>query len=126
MQKFTISGRLDGLNEYISAINSSRHKGNKLKKDNQGIIAWFVRKLKPIKKPCKLIFRWYEPNARRDIDNVASGKKFILDCLVIKKILPNDNQKWVKGFSDEFFIDSKNPRIEVEIYEFESEELQCL
>lgn len=68
-----------------------------------------------IKQPVKIAFRWYEKNSRRDMDNIAFAKKFILDALVKKGVLQDDGWKWVKGFTDEFFIDKKNPRIEVEL-----------
>jgi len=30
-------------------------------------------------------------------------------------ILPDDSRKYVKGFSDNFFIDKEFPRVEIEI-----------
>lgn len=51
------------------------------------------------------------------MDNIAFAKKFILDALVKKGVLKDDGWKWVKGFTDEFFVDKKNPRVEVEMEE---------
>ena len=62
-----------------------------------------------------LRFNWIEPNKRRDKDNIASAKKFIIDALVKSGILENDGWKNVIGFSDRFSVDKNNPRIEVEI-----------
>lgn len=114
--KFTIQGRLDGLNDYISANRANRFKGAQMKKDNEELVMLSVKE-KKIKKPVKITFRWYEKNSRRDMDNIAFAKKFILDALVKKGVLQDDGWKWVKGFTDEFFIDKGNPRIEVEMEE---------
>lgn len=71
-----------------------------------------------ITKPVRMKYTWYEPNKRRDLDNVSSfGRKVIQDALVVSKVLKNDGWNEIKGFSDEFYVDSKNPRIEVLIME---------
>lgn len=63
----------------------------------------------------ELAFRWYEPNKKRDLDNICFAKKFILDALVNNKIIVADSWRGVVGFTDKFFVDSNNPRIEVDI-----------
>lgn len=69
-----------------------------------------------IRKPVRMVYRWYEKNRRRDLDNVSSfGRKVIQDALVQAHTLQNDGWKEIVGFSDEFYIDAHNPRIEVEI-----------
>lgn len=68
------------------------------------------------------VFRWYEKDRRRDKDNVAMAKKFILDSLQEMDIIRNDGWKEIIGFVDEFFIDKENPRIEVLLYEPQDEE----
>lgn len=70
-----------------------------------------------VKNSCYVKFRWYEANKKRDLDNVAFAKKFIFDALVDCGVLKNDSRKYVVGFSDDFYIDKVNPRIEVEIVE---------
>ena len=61
-------------------------------------------------------YRWYEPNKRRDLDNVSSyGRKVIQDALVEVGVLKDDSWKQITGFTDAFYVDKKNPRIEVEI-----------
>lgn len=65
-----------------------------------------------------MIYRWYEKDKRRDLDNVSSfGRKVIQDALVYTGVIQNDGWKEITGFSDEFYVDKKNPRIEVEIEE---------
>ena len=80
---------------------------------------WQIARLPRLTKPVKIAFRWIEPNARRDIDNCAFGKKFILDALQEAGKLPNDNRNYVRGFSDEFAVDKNDPRIELTIKEEE-------
>ena len=61
-------------------------------------------------------YRWFEKNRRRDLDNVSSfGRKVIQDALVQAHTIQNDGWKEITGFSDEFFVDAHNQRIEVEI-----------
>jgi Holliday junction resolvase RusA-like endonuclease len=65
--------------------------------------------------PVKITYKWYLKNKRKDIDNVAFAKKFINDGLVDARVLEDDSQRFVVSFEDNFFIDAKNPRVEIEI-----------
>lgn len=118
-----IHGRLNNLNDYIKALDTSRYKGSALKSANeskalQEIYSQFGRLR--ITKPVRMHYTWYEKDKRRDLDNVSSfGRKVIQDALVKSKVLQNDGWNEIKGFSDEFYVDSKNPRIEVLIVEEE-------
>ena len=119
--KFTIKGKLPCLNEYIKAINSNRHKGNKLKQDTEDIIIWIIKpQLRGvhIKRLVLIKYDFYEPNKRRDLDNVSSfAKKVIQDSLVKAEVLQNDGWKNILGSSEQFYCDRENPRIEVTIVE---------
>lgn len=123
--KLIIKGKLPGLNEYIAANRKNPYIGNKMKQDNEKIIIWEVRQqLKKIKinKPVKIQYSWYEENKKRDHDNVSSyGRKVIQDALVKAGILKNDGWNEVVGFTDNFFIDKKNPRIEIILEEVAGE-----
>ena len=71
-----------------------------------------------IRNPVRMRYRWYEKDRRRDRDNISSfGRKVIQDALVQAHILQNDGWNEIIEFSDEFYVDKKNPRIEVEIEE---------
>lgn len=117
----TIPDRLDGLNDYISAERTNRHKGAKMKRDNEIIVAVAIRQCMrgvQIEKPVFMEYVWYEPNKRRDLDNISSfGRKVIQDSLVSAGVLKDDGWKYVVGFSDRFEVDKMNPRIEVLIRE---------
>lgn len=119
-QKFIIDGRLPSLNDYCKAERTGYHIANKMKHSYQTLIIVFIRRarLKPIKRPVKIVYRFYEANKRRDKDNVSGlTHKFVQDALVESGILKDDGWEFVSSFSDEFYIDKKNPRIEVTLIE---------
>jgi len=120
MKTFVIEGQLPNLNDYTKACRSHRQAGARMKREVENIIsAYIMQQLKGVhfKDTVRLAFRWYEPNKKRDLDNICFAKKFILDSLVSNGIIVADGWKGVIGFTDEFFVDSKNPRIEVDIKE---------
>lgn len=114
-KKLIIEGELPSLNEYINAERTNKYAGATIKRNSTMMVLAYARKskLEAIMTPVVLLFKWYMKDRRKDIDNVAFAKKFILDGLVKAGILYDDNQKWVKGFQDKFYIDKKKPRIEV-------------
>lgn len=84
----------------------------KMKKEWTELSSTFFRKIK-INKPVSVRFTWHEQNTRRDPDNIIFAKKFILDGLVISGALPNDNQQWIKSFSESWFLDKESPGVEI-------------
>lgn len=65
-------------------------------------------------------FEWHEKTQRRDYDNIASAKKFILDALVKNGVLVDDSRKYVKGGYD-VIIDDKEDFVIVELVEIATE-----
>jgi hypothetical protein len=119
MISFTIKGELTDLNSYIAALNSSRWGGNSIKQIETNRVcreAQNSKVPKVIKYPVVITYKWFSKDLRKDTDNIAFSKKFINDGLVIAKILENDSRKFVCGFSDEFYIDKENPRVEIVIH----------
>lgn len=114
---FDIPMRLPGLNEYIGLINSNRFKGSAAKKQIESDISWFMKKHK-ITRPCIIRFIWHEADRRRDKDNVAFAKKFILDAMQKSGMLENDNNQYIAGFRDDFEYGSKC-YVRVEVYDAE-------
>lgn len=92
-----------------------------MKKGDQSIVEWHIRsQLRGIRigHPVKMVYAWYEPNRKRDLDNISSyGRKVIQDALVQCQVIKDDSWKQVTGFEDRFFVDRKRPRIEVIIEE---------
>ena len=121
MRLLTIYGRLPGLNEYIDAERSNRYRAANLKAESEQLVTIYARRdLRGWKAsgPVLMRYTWYEPNARRDKDNISAyGRKVIQDALVKGGFLAGDGWKHIVGFSDEFGIDRTRPRIEVRIYE---------
>lgn len=119
MYKLMVKGRLDNYNDYITACRTHPMKGAKLKgKNEEKVKAAIYEQLGRlrIQKPVYIKYRWYEKDRRRDLDNVSSfGRKVIQDALVATKVLQNDGWKNITGFQDSFFVDAANPRIEIEI-----------
>ena len=117
---FTIPGRLPGLNEVTNANRRNRFVGAKLKKDTEDYISLYIKSQCSLKfEVVSIQYDWYEKDKRRDIDNVSSAKKFINDAMVKCGVIPNDDQRHVKGFTDNFYVDKDNPRIEITIREVE-------
>ena len=117
-----IQGSLPNLNDYTRACRSNKFAGANMKKQAERYITHYIKmQLKDvsIKGKAKLTFRWYEANKRRDLDNICFAKKFLLDALVSNQVIFTDGWQGVKGFTDEFFIDKADPRIEVDIEEVE-------
>lgn len=117
---FTINGRLPSLNEYISRCRAGAMVGNRMKKESQEqVMAGILEaKLQPVKHAVILKYHFFEKNTRRDLDNVSGwAHKVVQDALVEAGILVDDSWGCVLGYQDEFEVDSRNPRIEVEIVE---------
>ena len=119
--KFEIPGRLPGFNEIIEAAKRNPHEYARMKETCTAMVAWLAKKL-PAYEKVALIITWYEPDLRRDPDNIMAGQKFILDGLVAAGTIPNDSQKYVRGIVHRFKVDRKNPRVEVEIVDMEKNE----
>lgn len=132
MNRFVIYGKLDDLNKFIKANRTVRKLkngknfslGSVMKKKNQEKINKYIvfalskGELEKVDRyPISLTIKWYEPNNRRDIDNITFGTKFILDSMVCMGIIENDSRKYVDSIEHVVYTDKKNPRIEVEINE---------
>jgi len=112
--------KLPSANDYIEACRRNRFQAAKLKEDTETAIMLFLRRLPKIEKPVKIEFVWTEDNRRRDLDNIAFGKKFILDALVKARKLKDDNRRCVTGFSDTFEY-GKTAKVTLKIREEEEE-----
>jgi len=107
-------GEFPTLNEYIDVERGNKYDAAKMKEDWTYRVAYQVEnKYNIITEPFIFKCVWYTKDLRKDPDNVAFAKKFILDGLVVAKLIPGDGRKVVKGFIDEFEIDKTNPRVEV-------------
>lgn len=126
-QNFFIPGPLPGLNEMLDAkawMGKQKPWGrqkrwtkyNDLKQKWEAMILMEIHKakLKIVGGPAILQFYWTERDSRRDLDNIAAAKKWILDALVTAGILPDDRRPWVIGWTDIFpEPDKKKPGVSV-------------
>lgn len=118
--KCVILGTFPGLNEFIDANRISRgrwNKGNSMKQRDQKLIASQLPKWRADGQ-IRIHYTFFCPNRKKDLDNVSGYfHKVFQDALVAKGIIPNDSWKYIRGFSDEFYVDRDLPRVEVEITE---------
>lgn len=112
MQKFVINEKLPTINDIIKKTNRSRYGGAKLKSDTDTIIRNYIYesldagRIKKVKKPVVILIDYYE-GKRRDVDNIQSSQKFILDSLVESGVLVDDSQKYVKQIYHRIFNSKK-------------------
>ncbi len=97
-----IGAKLPSLNEYIRICRGNKYEAARYKRDIESVIGIFIRDLPRFEAPVKIHFHWVENTRRRDLDNVAFAKKFILDALVKSGKLKDDNRKCVTAFTDTF------------------------
>jgi Holliday junction resolvase RusA-like endonuclease len=117
--KFEIPGQLPGTNEIIDAAKKKarNYKAYATMKDQYtNMVAWLAKKLSKFNK-VNLTITWYEPNEKRDPDNIMGGQKFIFDGLVRAGTIPNDTRKHIGDISHKIRTDRANPRVEIEIEE---------
>lgn len=118
-QTFFVPGPLPGLNEVLAAANQRRGKWNAyddLKRIWGTTIAAILRaqRIQPV--PAAYFrFVWIERSRRRDPDNIASAKKFLLDAVVQAGVLPGDGWATVRGWEDAFRVDRAHAGVQVTI-----------
>ena len=110
---YTIDGKLPGLNEYTRSCRTNKYSGARVKRDAHALITPQLRDRRPFPTPCTVHIDWFEADARRDVDNVEFGQKFILDSLVAVGIIPDDSRRHVTLTTHGIDIDRKHPRIVV-------------
>lgn len=121
-QQFTIPGTLPALNELIGSAKA--HWG-KYKAERDGAMAkarLVIRaaKLTPFDASARvwITTTFYAPNRRKDPSNLSAGMhKVVEDALQVEGVLANDGYKNVAGYTERFFLDRDNPRIDIELNE---------
>lgn len=121
--KLIYKGRLPGLNEIINKSRRNAYEANKMKRDIQReLVLDFLRQVRELpdeerrfKEKVNMRIDFYEPNVKRDEDNIISGMKFINDALQEAGIIPNDSQKFLHIERNLVSVDRENPRIEIEL-----------
>lgn len=114
--KYVINMKLPSLNEYINVCRKNKYIANRYKQNLEDEISWFLLNMPKYKKPIKIHFIWIEGNKRRDLDNICFAKKFILDAMVKRGKLKDDNRHYVTAFTDTFEY-GKETKVILEIEE---------
>ena len=114
MQSFEVPGRFPSLNDYLRIRNPRQRAALKRELDHR--VAWAAKEagVRPVKRFMVRVV-WFEPNARRDWDNVRSGIKFVLDGLVAAGVIKDDSRKYVEQCPDRVLTDRARPRVVVEV-----------
>ena len=108
--KCIFKGRLPSLNEYIKVLNKDKYYANTFKQAVESDLLWAIKhsRMKPTDKPCVAYITFHEENRRRDIDNIYSANKYILDALRKAGIIKNDSQKYITDVKNSFIHDTEN------------------
>lgn len=121
---FVVRGRLPSLNDYVNACRAHWSKGADLKKETEELIFWSIKEAigkktcRPVSKPVRVLFMWYEHGLKRDLDNIFSAKKYILDAMQTAGVIENDDRKHVVALDDVIVQTSKgSDRVAVYIWE---------
>jgi Holliday junction resolvase RusA-like endonuclease len=127
MPHFVIQGTFPTLNEYLTEEGRHPMAGGRMKRQYMDDASWQIRsQLRGYHAEHKVIlhYHFYEPNMKRDKDNVfAFASKTIQDSLQKCKVIDNDGWKNVENFTHDFFVDKDNPRIEVYIEELQDDDV---
>jgi hypothetical protein len=119
--RITIPTRFPSLNEFIAANRQRRGNwsgGNAMKHRDQKTICQYIPKGLRFKRKIFIEYNFFEPNTKRDKDNISGYfHKIFQDALVERGCIPDDGWKYIKGMADYFDVDAKYPRVEVVIEE---------
>lgn len=105
------------LNEFLNMAKTSPFIVSNYKKNIEADIGKCIRQLPSFDK-VSIIFLWIEENKRRDPDNIAFARKFILDALVRNKKIKNDTQRYIRGLFD-VFVNGEQTKVILKIIEEE-------
>lgn len=104
--QFEVRGPLPCLNDMLDAAKGCGGRGygySSMKKIWTETAYYAVKAVRPpVLKRIELVFQWRENDKRRNPDNIAAAKKFILDGMVKAKVIPNDGWDEVAGWDDRF------------------------
>lgn len=116
--RVSIRGKFPSMNDFIAASRSP-YGGNNMKRQSQKIIKEHLKAQigsEYINRPIKLHYHFYEPNKKRDKDNISGYfHKVFQDSLVELGIIKDDKWDYIIGYRDDFDIDRNCPRIEIRI-----------
>lgn len=113
MMKIVINGLPPTINKYIGRTNLWEYQ--KDKKRYHRLVKLSTIGVNPRYRKCKLRITYYFKDKRKH--DPGNYDKFLLDGLVDANIIEDDNYKVIEEYTTIGKCDSKNPRVEVEIYD---------
>ena len=119
VSEFKVVFGFKSLNEVINESKQHWSKYAAVKKKLNKNIAIQCPKLS-IDYPIDIVFEWFPKDKRKDPDNIAFNKKYILDAMTDIGTIMVDTQKVIKSFKDEFVYGSKEDYVIIKIYKNES------
>jgi hypothetical protein len=119
-----IPGPLPSLNEVLESAKGAGGSGRRYSalKRTWTETVWACAKsarLQRMPGAVRLRFLWRERNMKRDPDNIASAKKFVLDGLVVAGVIDGDGWKVVKEWEDLFTVADNDVGVVVTIMRVE-------
>lgn len=111
------------MNEMIGAAKGMRGRGtlySNMKREWTDLVCQLAQasgidKPGPFAGRVTINFRWFEKSRRRDVDNVAAAKKFVIDGLVKAGVISGDGWRSVHSFWDSFDVRPEEPGVAVTI-----------
>ena len=105
------------LNEYINLERSNKYAAADMKKRKTNSVAFLAlaQNFTLENKKYDVHFTWFKPNNKKDHDNITFAKKFVLDGLVLAKILPSDGSRYVNNFRDTIILDKTRDYISCKV-----------
>jgi len=111
MIEIWVPGKLPTENEMLDArgriafAGRSSKRWNKyaeLKRQADALVMLHARLHEPVTWPVHVTCAWNQPTRRLDPDNVAAGIKFVMDGLVLARVLPADGARWIRKIEHQF------------------------
>lgn len=113
---YVVMGMLDTYNDYQDAARRNRFIAAKRKKACEQLVLWHLRPVVRFDCPVVVTFRWFWQDRRRDKDNIAFAKKFILDAMQQAGVIERDSWKLCTPYDVGFEVDKGAERVEVTVW----------
>lgn len=98
------------INEYINKSRSHWSKGAQIKADSDyaTVLLLNLQKAKPIETyPVDFVVKWHCKDKRKDVDNIHSSIKFILDGMQKAGVIKGDGRKHISQIYHQIVDDGK-------------------
>ena len=115
--KFWIPGPLPGKNEQVASANKHRMAGARMKEYWTEHVSRCCGGTGKHFERIFVDFVWYEPNRRRDKQNISNDQVYCFDSLQRAGVIPNDGWRNIEGFSHTFQVNKESPGVAMVVRE---------